>query len=91
MDAIYNLMGMILCLLFGWEEIMATNNIDLYMKIKGSLINNGIKVQSSIMDAYSVRSSSHLDGHHRINAMYYIYVKKEKLHIAKKIVDEQRI
>ncbi len=68
-------MGRLWNLLFGWEEVLVTPDMNQYMKMKNELENKGIRTQSEFIN----NASSHR-GIGTLNnvGMYYLYVKKEK-------------
>lgn len=61
-------------MLFGWEEVLITDNMDKYIKMKTELNNKGIKTRSKFVNSENHRGI----GSMRHVRMYYLYVKKEK-------------
>lgn len=62
-------------MIFGWEEVLVTDNIDQYMKVKSELNNRGIMTRTEF-----VNNAGRNRGIGSMNnvAMYYIYVKKKQ-------------
>jgi archaellum component FlaG (FlaF/FlaG flagellin family) len=73
-------MGSIWKAIFGWEEVLVTYDINLYMKTKNEYNNSGIATQSEFVN----NPNSHR-GFGSVNqtTMYYLYVKKDKKHRTK--------
>ncbi|MFV0467220.1 MAG: hypothetical protein ACK5ML_14360 [Lachnospiraceae bacterium] len=68
-------MGRLWNMIFGWEEVLATSNIDQYMKMKIELDNKGIESQTKFVN----NPGSHRGvGTMNNVGMYYLYIKKAK-------------
>ena len=68
-------MGRLWNMIFGWEEILVTDNIDQYMKMKTEMNNKGIETRTEFYN----KSRSHRGiGSMRSEVTYYLYVKKDK-------------
>ena len=68
-------MGWLWNTIFGWEEVLVTQDINQYMKMKNEYENNGIETQSEFVNS----PSSHRGvGMMNNVTMYYLYVKKNK-------------
>lgn len=78
-------MNLILNMIFGWEEILVTPNIDIYIKIKEKLKDNNIKFNSNIEEGMKSRNDIHSK-----NKIYYLYVKKKDLSKAKNIISNKK-
>lgn len=62
-------------MIFGWEEVLATQDINQYMKVKNELENKGIRTQTEFVNnSFSHRGIGSLNN----VGMYYLYVKKVK-------------
>lgn len=68
-------MGWLWDMFFGWEEILVTQDINRYMKMKTELNNKGIITRTKF-----INNPSSNRGVGPINNMctYYLYVKKDK-------------
>ena len=70
-----------LSVFFGWETIYLTSNIDEYARIRGRLMDNGVKTKIKITNN-DFRGSSMM----RISSNYEISVRKENVHKANQII-----
>lgn len=77
----------ILSLFFGWESVYLTKNMDEYARIRGRLMDNGMKTKIKI----SNNDSSGI-GHSMmpISSNYEIFVRKEDVHKACQIIHSHR-
>ena len=68
-------MGRLWNMIFGWEEILVTDNIDQYMKTKAEMDNKGIETRTEF---FNKSRSNRGIGFMRSAVTYYLYVKKDK-------------
>ena len=66
-------MSRLLNMLFGWEEILVTQDMDQYMKAKTDFESKGIKTRSEFINSKHRGLGSIGNG----VCMYYLYVKKQ--------------
>jgi hypothetical protein len=68
-------MGWLWNMIFGWEEILVTQDIDKYMQVKNDLNSKGIISKTEFVNN---PSSNKGIGPILNTTMYYLYVKKDK-------------
>ena len=62
-------------MIFGWEEILVTQDIDQYMKMKSEMANKEVITRTEFIN----KSSRHRGLGSKNNvSVYYLYVKKDK-------------
>ncbi|WP_097004491.1 hypothetical protein [Lacrimispora amygdalina] len=62
-------------IIFGWEEILVTDDIDKYMKLKAELTNKGIITRTEFVNNQRSHRGTGSMGN---VSMYYLYMKKNK-------------
>ena len=65
-------MSRLLNIIFGWEEVLVTQDLNHYMKLKSDLDSKGISTRSEFVNARH-RGIGSIG-----NGTYYLYVKKEE-------------
>ncbi|EGW39458.1 hypothetical protein [Desulfosporosinus sp. OT] len=81
----------ILSILFGWETVYLTSNIDEYARIRGRLIDNGVKTKIKITNnSSSSVGRSMMAISSNIGENYEIFVRKEDVHKATQIIYSHR-
>ncbi|MCF8018820.1 MAG: hypothetical protein K9L62_05360 [Vallitaleaceae bacterium] len=65
-------MSRLLNIIFGWEEVLVTQDLNHYMKLKSDLDSKGIATRSEFVN------SRHRGIGSIGNGTYYLYVKKEE-------------
>lgn len=76
-------------ILFGWKQVLITNDMEEYARVRGKLIDNGIKSKTKIIgnssiDRNSAPMSIGLHNHNR--KRYELFVKKEEVHKAYEVI-----
>lgn len=62
-------------MIFGWEEILVTQDIDQYMKMKSEMANKEVITRTEFINKSS--SQRGLGSKNNVG-VYYLYVKKDK-------------
>ena len=66
-------MSRLLNQLFGWEEVLVTQDLNHYMKVKSDFNNKGVDTKSEFINSRHRGMGSKGNG----VEMYYLYVKKD--------------
>lgn len=71
-------MSRLLNMIFGWEEVLVTQNINQYMKMKNQLNDNGIRSKTEFVNSSggSMNRASMIST--KSITTYYLYTKKVK-------------
>ena len=64
-------------ILFGWEEVLVTPSLEVYLKQKSELENNGIRTDSEFINNPRAGSLGTFGSSSNV-CLYYLYVKKRK-------------
>ena len=82
------MIGEIIRLIFGWQEVMITYDSKQFYRTKGMLVHNAIKTRSTIVRHMSRGRGRGLPLNIDSTAMYYIYVRKDNLSKAKNLIGQ---
>ncbi|AET67765.1 hypothetical protein Desor_2161 [Desulfosporosinus orientis DSM 765] len=72
----------ILSFFWGWETVCLTRSMEEYARIRGRLINNGVKTKIKVTN----NSSNGIGSAMPISTNYEILVRKEEAHRANEII-----